>query len=194
MAPRVRESIGLEAQRALDAVARRRIEALFREHAPMLLLLARKLCRGDAEAWDLLMETFEYAARNSAKPWPGYERGWLRIVLEHRFYDRYASRVLTPIDEGELARYERDLSDAKSPLAQEEAVWMGYTYAHIVNAADQLPEGEENYRSLFRMKYFERRSMKFLAEFYQVPMGTVGTRLRKARQLIKVRLLRLPSA
>jgi RNA polymerase sigma-70 factor (ECF subfamily) len=172
---------GWELHRALSATTvppgdDARFAAAAREHAELLLALARKLCRDDAEARDLVQDTYERALR----AWPSLPpasnvRAWMVTILHNLFIDR-CRRAKTrgrvePLDEVQVA--------AEAPAAP--TPWQDISPEQLAAAIAQLPE---EFRRVYAL-HSQGRSYDELAAELGIPKNTVGTRLLRARKKLR---------
>src|SRR5215813_8791896 len=95
-------------RRRAVTVAERSFSEAVREHEALLIAIARRLCGNDADAADLVHDTYERALR----AWDRYSdrgnlRSWLVAILNNLFIDRCRKTRRTPrteaLDDHELA-------------------------------------------------------------------------------------------
>jgi RNA polymerase sigma-70 factor, ECF subfamily len=145
-------------------------ELLYRRYArPVFALALRRLGdRGRAE--DAVQETFASVWR-SARSYRR-ERGpgapWLYAVARNAIVDRRRARAEPPTEVPEMAAAEPEPSEAA------EASWTAW---RIHRALGELPENE---RVVLELAYWSGLSQSEIAEFLQIPLGTVKTRTRTA--------------
>jgi RNA polymerase sigma-70 factor (ECF subfamily) len=157
--------------------ARRAFELFVAEHRGELAGRARKICRQHVDPDDLVQDTLERAWRGFSGLRDGERsRAWLFTILHHTFIDRLrrqkAAPVTTPVDEAQLA----------SPAPAPRADWERLTPADLEAAMDRLPA---EVRDIYRQHALEGRDYVWLAETHRMPKNTVGTRLLRARRLLK---------
>lgn len=162
----------------LRLVASDSFEARVTELAPWLRGLALKLTRSMSDAEDLVQDTIERALRNADKFSPAREashlRAWLSSILNNLFIDRCRQRHLQPASlEG---------VDAPAPVSDAaEPVWARLDESHVRAALPSLPE---EFRTVFEL-HLEGASYQQMAAKLGVPRATVGTRLLRARRLLR---------
>lgn len=152
-----------------------------REHEALLLGVARRLCGNDADAADLVHDTYERALR----AWDRYAdrgnlRSWMVTILHNLFIDRCRRSRRTPrtetLDDVELA--------APEPAAP--PAWAHVTDQQVARALTTLaPE----FRRVYEL-HAAGRSYDEIAAELQIAKPTVGTRLIRARKKLKDALLR----
>ena len=145
-------------------------ELLYRRYArPVFALALRRLGdRGRAE--DAVQETFASVWRSAGSY--RLERGpgapWLYAVARNAIVDRHRARgdpVAEPVDEA---------SHYSGPPERAEAGWIAW---RVHRALAELPHQE---RRLIELAYWSGLSQSEIAEFLNVPLGTVKTRTRSA--------------
>jgi RNA polymerase sigma-70 factor, ECF subfamily len=149
---------------------REAFETLYRRFArPVFGLALRRLGdRGRAE--DALQETFTSIWRSASTYSP--ERGpgapWLYAVARNAIVDRSRGRAEIPADPPD-----EEATDP-GPPEQAEASWLTWRM-HL--AVQDLPEHE---RTVLELAYWSGLSQSEVAEFLNIPLGTVKTRTRSA--------------
>lgn len=162
------------------------------EHLDALYGAALRLTRDPSEAEDLVQDALVRAYRFQHHFEMGTNlKAWLLRILTNTFINHYRRsvrerRVLdteegTPVGDGVMSRAAmRGLTDSTS-VAQE-----GLLRSEILAALDNLPE---DYRLMIVLADIEELSYKEIAEAVSVPIGTVMSRLHRARKLMQKQLL-----
>jgi RNA polymerase sigma factor (sigma-70 family) len=154
-------------------------EALIaRWHQPLWIYIRRMAGRDD-EAQDILQDVWLRAIRGIPRLRDGSRlRGWLfgitRRVLMDRLRRRYFMPAPSPLD-GEDVPSDPEPIDRESDLVALEA------------ALETMPIGEREVLTLF---YLRDLSLAEVAETLSIPVGTVKSRLFRARQMLRARLER----
>jgi RNA polymerase sigma-70 factor, ECF subfamily len=145
-------------------------ELLYRRYSrPVFALALRRLGdRGRAE--DAVQETFASVWRSAGSY--RLDRGpgapWLYAVARNAIVDRRRALGEPPIEAVEEAS-----SDA-GPPERAESGWLAW---RVHRALGELPEQE---RKLIELAYWSGLSQSEIAEFLNLPLGTVKTRTRSA--------------
>jgi RNA polymerase sigma-70 factor (ECF subfamily) len=159
------------------------------EHLDVLYGAAMRLTRDANEAQDLVQDALVRAYRFQHHFEAGTNlKAWLLRILTNTFINHYRRharerRVLdteegTPVGDGVMSRAAmRGLTDATS-VAQEGD--------EILSALDNLPE---DYRLMIVLADIEELSYKEIAETVAVPIGTVMSRLHRARKMMQKQLI-----
>ncbi len=147
-------------------------DELYRSHYPELLRYALGMCHSREQAEDLAQETFLKALQNTdtlEDLGPNQRRAWLFRTMKNLFFDQYRRGAL------EAAYAKAEEAEAASPepgYEAAEAEWM-------LNRLQGLD------RALFHMRYMEGYSAQELAEIFNLPAGTVRSKLSRARTCLK---------
>jgi RNA polymerase sigma-70 factor (ECF subfamily) len=152
-----------------------------REHEALLTAIARRLCGNDADAADLVHDTYERALR----AWDRYaERGnlrsWMVAILNHLFIDRCRKTRRTPRTE---VLEELDVA-APEPCAP--PAWSKVTPEHVDAALAMIGV---QFRRVYELHALGRSYDQIAAEL-NIAKATVGTRLIRARRKLKDALVR----
>jgi len=146
-------------------------------HAGSLRRLARALVRDEAEAEDLIQETFVVALERPPKNRSAL-RGWLGTVARRLALDRRRASVRRHARESEVARKEGQPSHVAA-LEQLEASRV------VLECVLAL---REPYRTTVSLRYWEGLEPDAIAERLGVPVKTVKTRLHRAIHELRQRL------
>jgi RNA polymerase sigma-70 factor, ECF subfamily len=163
-------------------------ERALREHLAAAHHLARWLTRTQADAEDVLQEAVLRAFRSFDRLRPANPRAWLLRIVRNCCYDlreRHERGAETALEEETLP------PDAASPvlgLASEspEARLLRIADGQALEAALRALPPE--YREVFLLREVEGLSYKEIAEVAGVPIGTVMSRLSRARAQLRVLL------
>lgn len=158
------------------------MEVALRAHQPALLLLAERLCQNRPDAHDLVQDTFERALRAWRRLPPGANiRAWLAAILNNLFIDRRRRALRAP------RVHTIGNIEVPAPEARATPVWKEVT-AEQVRAA--IVELEDPFRCAYELHAFGGRSYREIADVLGIPTSTVGTRLLRARRMLRLLLLR----
>jgi RNA polymerase sigma-70 factor, ECF subfamily len=145
-------------------------EVLYRRYSrPVFGLALRRLGdRGRAE--DAVQETFAsiWRAARSYKPERGPGAPWLYAVARNAITDRGRARTETP------AEVPEQVSAEPGPADRAEANWTAW---RVHRALEGLSPNE---RTVVELAYWSGLSQSEIAEFLNIPLGTVKTRTRAA--------------
>jgi len=162
------------------------------EHLDVLYGAAMRLTRNASEAQDLVQDALVRAYRFQHHFEAGTNlKAWLLRILTNTFINHYRRharerRVLeaddsAPIGDGVMSRAAmRGLMDSTA-VAQE-----GLLREEILGALDKLPE---DYRMMIVLADIEELAYKEIAETLSVPIGTVMSRLHRARKMMQKQLI-----
>lgn len=152
-------------------------EALALPLAPALYRTAYHLTGNAFEAEDLMQETYLRAYRAIGGFRGGDIRAWLFAILRHAFLDECRRRGRSPlvaldVDEG------GDTLAASVPSAEIEAL-RNMPSAALAQAFATLPV---DWRMIVMLADVEGFSYREIAEMMSIPLGTVMSRLHRARK------------
>jgi RNA polymerase sigma-70 factor (ECF subfamily) len=156
-------------------------------HLDALYNLARWLARDPAEAEDLVQETYLRALRGAHQFQPGTNlRAWLFQILRNTFFTLYKRKgrepeVLDPeVLDGMLVR--SGMAGADDRLAGPPD---GTAALDLTAALNRLPE---EYRSVILLADLEDFTTGEIARIMDCPVGTVKSRLFRARAILRTLL------
>ncbi len=165
-------------------------------HLGALHRYAVQLCRDPSEAEDLVQETLLKAFRYFDRYEPGTRcKAWLFRILTNTFLNSRRARVRQfPL---------LDNVDAAEPDASELIAWSEFyadperratsrSLRDVVDAA--LEELPEDFRTVVLLADLEGFAYKEIADIMECPVGTVMSRLHRARKALQQRLGRVARA
>jgi RNA polymerase sigma factor (sigma-70 family) len=169
-----------------DAAALARFQALILPHLDAAHNLARYLCHDADAAEDIVQEAFLRAFRGFADYRGGSPRAWILTIVRnchHSWWqDRKRGAKVEPLDggltdEGET-RERTDLPhEAVNP---ESALLQRDQAAEVRDVLGRLPEA---FREILVLRELEDLSYREISEVTTTPLGTVMSRLARARAL-----------
>jgi RNA polymerase sigma-70 factor (ECF subfamily) len=153
-------------------------------HLDGLYNLARWLTRDPVEAEDLVQDTYLRALRGARQFEVGTNlRAWLFQIMRNAFFTQYRKRGR------EAETMDPDVLDAMASRQDEaggttrrSAHSHGALSADLAAALERLPE---EYRSVVLLADVEDFTMTEVAEIMGCPVGTVKSRLFRARAILK---------
>jgi len=154
------------------------------EHLDTLYRGALRLTRDPDQAQDLVQDTYARALRYQASFKPGTNlKAWLFAIMRNLFWDRVkAGRGEVSLDQesdDDFALYERLEDESAHP---ELDVLDRIAATEVVAAVDQLPPA---YREVVMLVDVEGFAYKEAADILGVPIGTVMSRLHRARRQLQ---------
>ncbi|MFH1745863.1 MAG: sigma-70 family RNA polymerase sigma factor [Planctomycetota bacterium] len=162
----------------MPAEGEQNFEALAVPHLESVYRIARRLTRDSHEAEDLVQETYLKAY----KAFANYEvrdfgiRPWLLKILHNAFFNRRARQKRAPrsVDQQTLEQMHSDSREMSPPDLDYE-----HLDEEVKQAIDRLPE---EFRVVILLWATKEVSYQEIAEIIDVPIGTVMSRLHRARQ------------
>lgn len=156
----------------------RAFEALFDRHATVAYSLARRICRHERIAEDVVQEAFLSVWRGAARfdPSRGSARAWVLSAVHDRAID--AVRRGRANDQP-VVRDQHDVEQVAAPEPTEtEALQRGEEH-RIRRALDQLPPDQ---RRVIELSYFDGLTHDQIAQLLELAAGTVKGRIREGMQ------------
>jgi RNA polymerase sigma-70 factor (ECF subfamily) len=169
------------------------------QYAPQLFSAAMRMTRHQADAEDLVQETYYKAYRSFSTFEPGTNlRAWLFRILTNTFINKYRAQQRRP-DETNLAEVEDlylyrrlgALEQAMASRSAEEQLMDLFTDAEVKRALDDLPE---SFRLPVLLADVDGFSYKEIAEMLEIPIGTVMSRLHRGRKAMQKSLFEYATA
>ncbi len=153
---------------------------------------ALRMTRSEADAEDLVQETYIKALRHRDQFTPGTNlKAWLFRILTNTFINTYRRRQTQPeftelddVDEFSLYRRMSDLKTSTGSGDPETEFLSGIVDGEVKDALAELPE---KFRSVVLLDV-EGFSYKEIAEMLDIPIGTVMSRLHRGRKFLQKRL------
>jgi RNA polymerase sigma-70 factor (ECF subfamily) len=144
---------------------------------PDLLRRAAYLTRDRGEAMELVQRTVERACAARAQLKAGSNAvHWLGAILTTQFINEFRRHRASPFIYG--AAHE----NVAAPLAEAPPPWSSHTLDDVIAAARRLPDG---FREPFELHMLRGLSHRALALRLGLPMGTVATRIHRAKLLLR---------
>jgi RNA polymerase sigma-70 factor (ECF subfamily) len=160
------------------------------QYAPQLYSAALRMTRNQADAEDLLQETYLRAYRGFEGFTEGTNlRAWLFRILTNTYINIYRARQRRPAetdlaDVEDLYLYRRlgTLDQVLAARSAEDELFDLFTDDEVKQALEDLPE---NFRLPVLLADVEGFSYKEIAEMLDIPIGTVMSRLHRGRKAMQ---------
>ncbi len=172
--------------KALDK--RKEFEEIALVHTDALLRTALRMTKNENDSEDLVQETMLKAYRFFDR----FERGsnikaWLFKIMTNIFINNYRQKSRTPtgvsyeeVDDNFLYH---QLESSRGQVADpEEVLFAKLVDADVRKAIDELPE---DFRMVVVLAFLEEFSYEEIAEIANIQLGTVKSRLHRARKLLQ---------
>ena len=154
------------------------------QHLDALYSLARWLTHDPAEAEDLVQETYLKAVRAAHQFQPGTNlRAWLFQILRNTFYTQYRRKGREP--EGMDPEAMERMPSPGGAVTGDGGLAGAADGAAGLDLTDALNRLPEEYRSVVLMADLEDFTMGEIAVIMECPVGTVKSRLFRARGILK---------
>jgi RNA polymerase sigma-70 factor (ECF subfamily) len=148
--------------------------------------VARRVAGSREEAEDLMQETYARAFRSWRSFTPGTNlRAWLLRILTNLNIDRgrraQRAPATEPLEEGDYYLYNR-LEQAGQDSPQEDRVVERLSQDDVVGALSEVPH---DFRDVLVLVDIGQFSYQEAAQILDIPVGTVMSRLHRARRILK---------
>jgi RNA polymerase sigma-70 factor (ECF subfamily) len=173
------------------AMQRPEFEKLALEHLDALYRMAFHLTRNPERAQDLVQDVYVRALR--PKSVEGFEskgggmRAWLFAIAHNVFYSQIKREKRAPQAVGEFFAETSDepLPDEPPPVWNQASLDWDHVDQRLKNALDDL---KPEYREVLMMWGVDGLKYREIATILDVPIGTVMSRLYRARKLVTEKL------
>jgi RNA polymerase sigma-70 factor (ECF subfamily) len=159
-----------------------RFEAVIMPHLDAAYNLARWLTRNEHDAQDVVQDAFLRAFKFFGGFRGTNSRSWLLSIVRNTSYNwlqKNRKSELTTVFDEELHEAEGVVSDPLAPLLRDAEHQM------VRQAIEDLPV---EFREVMILRELEGMSYKEISELTEVPIGTVMSRLARARKQLQTRL------
>ena len=165
----------------------RRFDETVLPHLEAAFNYARWLTRDDAEAEDVVQDACVRAIRFFGSLREDDARAWLLAIVRNTWYSRIARR--TP-DTQSMPMSDSVLEPPDTALNPEGLLLRQDAIARVHQALDGLPV---DFREVIVLREIEGFSYKEIATVIKAPIGTVMSRLARARERLLAALQRPPT-
>src|SRR5690606_37477672 len=173
-----------------DGSQRDRLEQQALEHIDALYRTALRMTRNEADAEDLVQETYLRAFRSLHQFTEGTNlRAWLFRIMTNAYINEYRRRQRRPSkasldDLEEFYLYDHLIESGVQPSVErpEDIVLSQLSVDSVINAIEDLPE---EFRQVVLLADVEGFSYREIASIVDIPMGTVMSRLYRARRRLQ---------
>lgn len=166
-----------------------RFEKEFLPHLEALHTFAFHLCFNEEDASDLVQETFLKAFRFIDKFEEGTNaKAWLFKILKNAYINQYRKEARLPsfVDYEEVNVYQEEEEGYSSSYYDlREEVFDQMMGDEVSTALNTLPE---EFRTVIWLCDIEGFSYDEIAQIIEIPIGTVRSRLFRARNMLKEKL------
>jgi RNA polymerase sigma-70 factor, ECF subfamily len=171
----------------LSGTRQERFEAVALPHLDAAYNLARWLTRNDADAADVVQEAFLRALTY----FDGYRdenpRAWLLTIVRntcYRWLERNRTATVVPLSREVEERMEAAIADLQGePVPDPEALAAKHRDSEMLN--ELIAELPPTFREALVLRELEDLSYQAIADVLSVPIGTVMSRLARARGLLR---------
>ena len=157
--------------------------ALLVAHLDAAYNLARWLMGNETDAEDLVQEAYLRAFSHFAGFRGGDGRAWLLTIVRNSCFDRLRQRG----SRGQDTDFDETLHSVGQQTSNAETLLILGERAELVT--ESLAELPTEYREVLVLRELEQLSYREIANIAGIPLGTVMSRLSRARQRLQLSLL-----
>lgn len=157
-------------------------DELYERYHKLVYFIAYEMCRNDADAKDILQETFLQVKKSIVEmKEPDNFKPWLNRITVNKCKNLFRSRKTVELDE--------DNAWFKNHMQEERMYMLPEAKLHFENDQDLIHQLmnhlSDAQREVLVLRYFHQMSMKEMAEILGVAEGTIKTRLMYAKNNLK---------
>jgi len=164
-------------------------EKEFLPHLDALYNFGYHLCYNEEDANDLVQETFMKAYRFIDSYQEGSNaKAWLFKILKNAFINEYRKKSKRPnkVDFEDVVKYHNgDESNQAGVLDMREEIFRDMIGDEVMHALNSLPV---DFRTVILLCDIEGFTYEEMSKIIDIPIGTVRSRLHRARNMIKDKL------
>jgi len=153
--------------------------ALFIVHLDAAYNLARWLMHDETEAEDMVQEAYVRVASHFAGFRGGDGRAWLLTIVRNSCYDRLRQKGAS----GRNTDFDEELHSAGRQAPNPETALLLAERSELVKKS--LAKLPTEYREVLILRELEQLSYREIADIARIPLGTVMSRISRARQQLQ---------
>lgn len=181
--------VGLAAVSRATQKKHREFEEEAIPHMDVLYNFALRTTGNEDDARDLLQETYLKAYRF----WDKYEKGtniraWLFRIMKNSYINRYRKETKEParVDYDDVENFYNSIrAESTDPNDLQEKLFGNLLGDEVSKALASLPD---DFRTVVILCDIEGMMYEEIAQFLDIPIGTVRSRLHRGRKLLQQRL------
>lgn len=159
---------------------------LYDQYYRLVYFIAYELCHNDADAKDILQETFIQIKQSiSSLQDPHNFKAWMNRIVVNKCKNLFRSKRNVEMDQ-EDNWYRHHVIEDRFYMLPEYKMHMENDQELVHELMKQLSDVQ---REVLLMRYFEQMTMQEMAEALAVPVGTVKTRLLYGKNRLKELIL-----
>lgn len=177
----------------MNAVLRKQYDELYHKemvpHMSLLYNYALRLTTNEDDAKDLIQDTYLKAYRFIDKYQSDTNaKAWLFRILKNSFINNYRKSSRTPdqVEYSEVEEYVDLLKAENAPVTDmRHDMYDNMLGDDVVRAMESL---NEEFRTIIILSDLEEMTYEEIAEILEIPLGTVRSRLHRARKAMQEKL------
>ena len=181
--------VGLMAVRIQKSAKQAEFEREAVPHMDLLYNYALRMTGNTADADDIVQETYLKAFRF----WDKYEKGtnikaWLFRIMKNSYINRYRKESKEPdtVDYDEVKNFYNTIKDDSTDTDDlGERMFGNLLSDEVAKALESLPV---DFRTVVILCDIEGLTYEEIADFVEIPIGTVRSRLHRGRKMLRIKL------
>jgi len=175
----------------ISADSHRNVIVFEREFFPQINALynfAYHLTYSEEDSNDLVQETYLKAYKHIDKYQKGTNaKAWLFRILKNAFINEYRKKTNRPskVDFDDIVKYQEGDQEGNLYHDFREEIYQNLIGDEVTNAVNALPQ---DFRVVLLLCDVEGFTYDEIAKIVEIPIGTVRSRLHRARNMLKKRL------
>ncbi len=154
-------------------------EEMWSEHERYLRVYAFKLTRNAQSTNDLVQDTAVKAFKAFEKFDGLKPKHWLSVIMRNQFYTNCRKEKCRPV----VSDYSYENNDVVSVTGSAEQQFVdSFVNEDLVKAFKKMPS---EFQQVFGLYAIGQYDMRQISEMLNVPMGTVASRISRARKALK---------
>lgn len=159
---------------------------LYQSYYTRAIALAFRYTKDYADAQDVVQETFVQIHKSlPSLQEPAHFYSWLNRILHSKSVDLfYRNRNQNAVDPANIEKYKVYEEKRRYMLPKDESNYL--SEQEVLRMI--LSEMDEKYRVVLELAYFQQMKLEEVSTYLNLPIGTVKTRCRRAKQELKSRI------
>lgn len=156
-------------------------DAIYEKYYRLVYFIAYELCKNDADAKDISQETFVQIQKSIHHLQdPDRLKQWINRITINKCKNLFRKHIDLPVEEDVL--FQNHVQEERFYMLPDHAVHFKSDQEMVQHFIQHLSYPS---REVIVLCYYEYLSMSEIAEVLEIPIGTVKSRLRKAKKELK---------
>lgn len=177
------EAHEIEVVKRVQSGEEQAFDELYQLYYQRALSLAYRFTRDRADAEDVVQESFIQVHKSiHTLQEPAYFYSWLNRIIHNKCINMfYRNRNENAVDPTKMEAVKTYEETRRYMLPQQESNYIGEQ--EVLQSI--LSKMDEKYREVIELAYLQQMKLEEIAEFLDLPLGTIKTRSRRAKKELK---------